>query len=84
MNYKVTDKMILAARGEYFIDKNGEALGVLDQTLMDFTLSLNYKIEDLTLILEGRTDNSNKNFFFTDTKGYKSTQSLIFAAVYAF
>ena len=84
VNYKVTDKVILAARGEYFTDKNGEAFGILGNAITNFTLSANYKIEDLTLILEGRTDNSNRNFFFTDTNSYKSTQSLIFAAVYAF
>lgn len=79
-NYAVTDKFLLAIRGENFDDtKNLIGYGT---TMNEFTLSANIKVDALTFIPEIRFDSAgdNKKLF----SGNSSDFSYILAAVYKF
>lgn len=70
-NYAFSKNFTLALREEAFLDKDGEAMGVLDNSIFTTTLSGNYKINDLTLIGEFRLDHSDKDSFQNNKKIYQ-------------
>ncbi len=90
LQYSATDALALGARGEYFKDKG---VGVLtqDESVIDLTLSANYKIDNLTIIPEFRVDVfSESDVVVTDVSDplaietASSLSSFVLAAVYAF
>ena len=91
VNYAVSDKCVLAARGEYLQDSKGALFGINDNAVTAFTLSANFKVDALTIIPEIRFDSGKKNIFATtdvDKLGatvYKGSETaFILAAVYKF
>ncbi len=85
VNYAVSDKFLLAARGEYLADSKGALFGINDNAVTAFTISGNFKIDALTIIPEIRFDSASKDIFATDAgKSKGSETSLILAAVYKF
>lgn len=82
-----SEAFTLGLRGEYFGDKGGVAL-TKDESVIDLTLSANYKIGNLTLIPEVRMDSfSEKDVVISDLPAGKTTSQLssfLLAAVYAF
>jgi hypothetical protein len=79
MNYAVSDKFILAARGEYFNDTEGVVYG-LSPKITAFTLTGNVKIDALTIMPEIRFDSADQTIFGAK----KSAVSYLLAAVYKF
>lgn len=92
LNYDPISTFGLTLRGEYFGDKDGVKLYVVntDQSttgsnVFDLTLSGNIKVNALTIIPEVRMDNASQNIFTkSDGTGTKSVVSGILAAVYKF
>ena len=86
VNYAVTDKVVLAARGEYLADDKGALFGIESNNVMALTLSGNFKIDALTIIPEIRFDTAKKDIFSTTdlTKFKGGETSFILAAVYKF
>jgi hypothetical protein len=84
-NYSFSDLFSLSARGEVFDDSDGLIFGITDNSVMEFTLAGNIKVEGFTLIPEIRLDAASKPTF-TDTKEglTKSVPSVLLAAVYKF
>ncbi|MEQ9166747.1 MAG: porin [Fulvivirga sp.] len=85
-----TDALSLGARIEYFQVYNG-GLGVIgldadgDGSVIDVTLSAQYKVGDLTIIPEFRLDSSSEDSFTdSDYLPTKSLSSFVLAAVYSF
>ena len=78
-NYAVSDKFILALRGESFNDSKGVVFGSAPK-ITAFTLSGNFKVDALTIIPELRIDNADQAIFGTK----KSATSYLLAAVYKF
>lgn len=79
-NYAVSDKFLLALRGENFDDTKG--LAGYGTTMNEFTLSGNIKVDALTFIPEIRYDSAgdSKKLF----NGNSSDFSYLLAAVYKF
>ncbi len=97
LNYDPISKFGLTLRGEYFGDNDGVKLNFLDpaaapgsfavpvKSVTAFTLSGNYKVNNLTIIPEIRFDNAAENAFLDkDGKATKSAASFILAATYKF
>jgi Putative beta-barrel porin-2, OmpL-like. bbp2 len=86
LNYDPCSSFGLTARGEYFGDKKGVA-GFYNN-IVDFTLSGNIKIDNLTIIPEFRVDSGKYPLFYKNTDklspGSKGTSSFILAATYHF
>jgi Putative beta-barrel porin-2, OmpL-like. bbp2 len=89
VNYAVSDKFILAARGEYFNDSEGLAILQNDdlatpaQTkITAFTLSGNIKVDALTIIPEIRFDSADKKL--DKLNGKDSDFAFILAMTYKF
>jgi hypothetical protein len=86
LNFDPTSAFGLTARGEYFDDKKGVA--GFATSIVDFTLSANFHIDNLTIIPEFRVDTAKDPIFFTNsdktTSSAKSTSSFILAATYHF
>uniref|UniRef100_UPI00404A4988 porin n=1 Tax=Fulvivirga sp. TaxID=1931237 RepID=UPI00404A4988 len=85
-----SDALSLGARIEYFQVYNG-GLGVIgldadgDGSVIDVTLSAQYKVGDLTIIPEFRLDSSSEDSFTdSDYLPTKSLSSFVLAAVYSF
>lgn len=82
-----TDDFALGLRGEYWQD---EGVGVLTEgeSVIDLTLSANYKVGNLTIIPELRLDSfSEDNVIITDARTGDTANSLssfLLAAVYSF
>ena len=73
----------LTLRGEYF-DNKDEVLA-LPTSVFETTLSLNFKINGLTIIPELRLDNAKEEAFIKrDGTTQKSSVSALVAAVYKF
>lgn len=91
-NYDPVSTFGLTLRGEYFGDKDGVKLYVVNPdatttgaNVFDVTLSGNIKVNSLTIIPEIRIDNSSQNIFMKgDGSGTKSAASAVLAAVYRF
>lgn len=84
LKYAASKKLSWGIRGEYFVDKGVEAIE-LDESVIDLTLSANYKVGSLTLIPEVRADINSYDGFMTE-KGtmQKSLSSFLLAAVFSF
>lgn len=80
--YTVSDALGLGARVEYFGFHHGD---VYDDNVFATTLSVNYKIADLTIIPEVRLDNWNdKRYLNGDLEPSNNLSSFLIAAVYQF
>ncbi|MDP4263765.1 MAG: outer membrane beta-barrel protein [Bacteroidota bacterium] len=86
LNYDPTSIFGLTARGELFGDKKGVA--GLGTNIVDFTLSGNIHIDNLTIIPEFRIDGAKDPIFFknadTGAPTAKSTGTFILGATYHF
>ncbi len=80
---EVMENLKLGIRGEYFAD-NGIEVIANDESIIDFTLSANYTIGNLTLIPEFRIDAASQEVFQNDQDFNKSLASFVLAAVYGF
>ena len=83
IKYGATSDLDIGTRLEYFKDKGVEAIG-LDASVVDLSLSANYRVGNLTFIPEFRIDMSSENIFSDDTQMNDSLSSVILAAVYSF
>jgi hypothetical protein len=87
--YTFSESFALGLRAEYFSVKNGH-LGIFgtdaegNGSVMEFTLSGNYKIGGLTFIPEFRVDTTSEDSFFVGTEAKSMMPSLTLAAVYKF
>jgi len=82
--FSASDVFSLGARAEYFADKDGVAI-TSNESIIDLTLSANYKIGQLTIIPEIRLDTgSAEEFVDSDLNGSKSLSTFLLAAVYSF
>ncbi len=82
--YSISEKTALGIRGEYFADEGVGAL-TKDENVIDVTLSMNYKVGNLTLIPEFRADIQSYDGYMTESGAYqKSLASFLLGAVYSF
>jgi hypothetical protein len=89
----LSESFAIGLRAEYFMVKNGH-LGAFgtdidtgDGSVMEFTLSGNYKVGGFTFIPEFRIDTTSEDSFYKNdspAEGKTIMPSLTFAAVYAF
>jgi hypothetical protein len=95
LNYAVSPKFTLAARGEMLNDKSGLLYALADGKLIPtaatdnvvtaFTLSGNIKIDAFTIIPEIRFDSAKKGIWANDKGALKTKETaFILAAVYKF
>lgn len=71
-------------RAEYFADEDGVAI-TGGESIIDLTLSANYKVGNLTIIPEFRMDSgSTEEFMDSDLAPTKTLSSFLLAAVYSF
>ncbi len=92
LGYEATDNFSLGMRGEYIHDGttaifDASPIDVPEVSVFATTLSVNIKIDKLTLIPEFRLDSASENIFVQagDTPGFSSVSpTFIFAAVYGF
>ena len=84
--YATSDALTLGVRGEYFADNGIEVVGT-DESVIDLTLSANYKVGNLTIIPEFRIDMYSNDAVMLDVENDEvgnSLASFLLAAVYAF
>jgi hypothetical protein len=82
-SYAVKDNVSLAYRLEYFDDKDG--LKSVGGNILGNTLSLNYKVGNLTIIPEVRYDSSSEDTFFdSDALPTSSNAYVLLATTYTF
>lgn len=84
--YATSDDLTLGVRGEYFVDNGVEVL-TPDESVIDLTLSANYKIGNLTIIPEFRVDLYSYDAVTVDVINDEVSDNLasfLLAAVYAF
>lgn len=79
-----SDDLKIGIRAESFTDKGLGLLPETDDDVLDFTLSANYTIGNLTLIPEVRLDSFSKNVVPDDGEFKDSLSSFVIAAVYGF
>ncbi|MDQ0104986.1 porin [Chitinophaga terrae (ex Kim and Jung 2007)] len=88
VNLDFTDKVGLTLRGEYFSDKDGLKVfgGVPDGgNVVAGTLTLNYKVGNLTIMPEIRLDKASANIFQKkDGKAVDQSGNVLIAATYHF
>jgi hypothetical protein len=86
LNYDPSSVFGLTARGEYFDDKKGVA--GFGTGIVDFTLSGNIRIDNLTIIPEFRIDGAKDPLFYKNADTYsptaKSTGTFILGAAWHF
>ncbi len=87
-----SDALSLGVRGEYFQDK-GLGLFTLDESVIDFTVSANYTVGNLTIIPEVRIDSFSEDIVVTEVDATDPTiatdvagslSSFVLAAVFSF
>ena len=89
LQYATSDALALGIRGEYFADSGVEVVGV-DESVIDFTVSAQYKVGNMTIIPEFRIDTySSDEAVILDGSGAtpeygNSLASFLLAAVYSF
>jgi hypothetical protein len=88
VNVDFTNKVGLTLRGEYFSDKNGlKVFGAFPNggDVVAGTLTLNYKVGNLTIMPEFRIDKASVNLFHkSGDKPTDVTSNVLFAATYHF
>lgn len=85
----LSEKFSLGLRAEYFAIKNShlEIIGLNsegDGSVVELTLSGNYKAGGLTFIPEVRVDKTSEDSFYKDLRGKSLMPSLNLAAIYKF
>lgn len=84
-SYAVKSDLSLAYRLEYFDDKDGLSTSAINGKVLGNTLSLNYKVGNLTIIPEVRYDKSSNDVFLdSDSVGTKSNTYVLLATTYTF
>ena len=87
LQYATSESFALGLRGEYFADSGVEVVGI-DESVLDFTVSAQYKVGNMTLIPEFRIDSySSDNAVILDGVSGETGSSLasfLLAAVYSF
>lgn len=78
-----SDALKIGIRTEYFKD-NGVGAIAPGESAVAYTLSANYKINDLTIIPEFRLDNVSMDVFSDGIKPNSSLSSFVLAAIYNF
>ena len=85
--YASTDALGIGLRAEYFTDAGVEVVGA-DESVIDLTASLNYRVGNLTIIPEFRVDLYSKEDAILvdgeDVEFGNSLASFLLAAVYSF
>lgn len=76
-------KLDLGARIEYFVDE-GLGLFSIDESVIDFTISANYKVGNLTIIPEYRIDITSEGVFVEEENTEENLSSLVIGVVYGF
>jgi len=88
LQFATTDNLKIGARIEYFDDVTGGIIGVpadvVGGSVVDFTISANYSVGNLTIIPEFRLDVASEDVFIDGTEQSSSLSSLVLAAVYGF
>jgi hypothetical protein len=83
-----SDNFKIGGRVEYFNDITGGILGIPDGieggNVLDFTVSANYTVGNLTIIPEFRIDAASDDVFLDGTDLSSSLTSFVLAAVYGF
>jgi hypothetical protein len=85
VNYDPSKKIGLTYRSEFFYDKNAISAGAFATNIFANTLSLNYKINKLTILPEFRIE-SAKDPIYVNKEGTPASKSasFILAAIYKF
>ena len=84
-SYAVKSNINLAYRLEYFSDEDGLSTNAIGGNVIGNTLSLNYKVGNLTIIPEFRFDSSSENSFLDSAAvATKSNTYLLLATTYTF
>ncbi|HWR94539.1 MAG TPA: outer membrane beta-barrel protein [Flavobacterium sp.] len=84
-NYAFKSNLNLAYRLEYFDDKDALATTPIAGSVLGNTLSLNYKVGNLTIIPEFRFDSSSEDVFYdSDGAGTNSNTYVLLATTYTF
>ena len=88
VQYALNDKLTAGVRGEWFNDRGVGAIGI-GEKVFNFTASLNYRVGNLTIIPEIRTDILSVAGFVTEItetvpQNDERLTSLLLAAVYSF
>ena len=83
--YAFKENLSLAYRLEYFDDADGLSASAVGGNVLGNTLSLNYKVGNLTIIPEFRFDNSSEDTFLdSDGFGTQSNTYVLLATTYSF
>jgi hypothetical protein len=84
-SYTLGSNLNLAYRLEYFDDKDALSANAIAANVLGNTLSLNYKVGNLTIIPEFRYDAGSEDIFVdSDAAGTKSNAYLLLATTYTF
>jgi hypothetical protein len=85
VNYDPSSKIGITYRTEFFYDKNAISAGAFATNIFANTLSLNYKINKLTIVPEFRME-SAKDLIYVNKEGNPASKSasFILAAIYKF
>lgn len=84
-SYAMKDNLSLAYRLEYFDDKDALSANAIGGNVLGNTLSLNYKVGNLTIIPEIRYDSSSEDTFFdSDAVASGSNAFVLLATTYTF
>ena len=87
LNFDPSALFGLTARGEYFSDEHGVANvgGFGGNKILDFTLSGNIRMDNLTIIPEFRVDAAHEPIFFKNSgEAVENTGTFLLAATYHF
>ena len=77
-----SDAFKIGGRIEFFDDEAGLTYGIPDESIVAFTLSAQYTVDNLTIIPEFRIDSTDSDVFDSGSSG--SLSSFLVAAVYGF
>lgn len=84
-SYALKSNLNLAYRLEYFDDKDALSANAIAANVLGNTLSLNYKVGNLTIIPEFRIDSSSEDIFVdSDAVGTKTNTYVLLATTYTF
>ena len=81
--FATSEKLSIGTRIEYFMDQGIGVVG-MDEEIIDFTLSANYKIGDLTIIPEYRIDLASTAIYPNKEELEKNLSSFVLAVTYSF
>lgn len=85
VHYDPTSKIGFTHRTEFFYDKNAISAGAFATDIFSNTLSMNYKINKLTILPELRIENAKEPIYLNKTGDpTRKSASFILAAIYKF